>query len=221
MAAPGSLGLLHAPSFTAAKCQPVASRAGARRAPRPLFAVRASAADAANKDAVLRAFRENRALKVYLSMCLLHLINLLMSTFTFHLEHEFQLFSNKIFMKCVRSKHDIRASFTCYFQSFSALEICRFTAVFRLDSWSIWPPKFIWLDGFSSQNADNHRLMQIISGLQNFDRSSVASVVTAADKVLTMHLSLNVYYFVLKCIAVLLLYFKKNYFALTDFFETE
>ena len=134
MAAPGSLGLLHAPSFTAAKCQPVASRAGAPRAPRPLLAVRASAADAANKDAVLRAFRENRALKVYLSMCLLHLINLLMSTFTFHLEHEFQLFSNKIFMKCVRSKHDIRASFTCYFQSFSALEICRFTAVFRLDS---------------------------------------------------------------------------------------
>jgi len=51
--------------------------------------------------------------------------------------------------------------------------------------------------------------MQIISGLQNFDRSSVASVVTAADKVLTMHLSLNVYYFVLKCIAVLLLYLKK------------
>jgi len=53
--------------------------------------------------------------------------------------------------------------------------------------------------------------MQIISGLQNFDRSSVASVVTAADKVLTMHLSLNVYCFVLKCIAVLLLYFKKIY----------
>ena len=52
--------------------------------------------------------------------------------------------------------------------------------------------------------------MQIISGLQNFDRSSVASVVTAADKVLTMHLSLNVYCFVLKCIAVLLLYFKKK-----------
>jgi len=68
MAAPGSLGLLHAPSFTAAKCQPVASRPGARRAPRPLLAVRASAADAANKDAVLRAFRENRALKVYPSM---------------------------------------------------------------------------------------------------------------------------------------------------------
>ncbi|KAG0519237.1 hypothetical protein BDA96_09G247200 [Sorghum bicolor] len=64
MAAPGSLGLLHAPSFAAAKCQPVASRASARRAPRALFAVRASAADAANKDAVLKAFRENRALKI-------------------------------------------------------------------------------------------------------------------------------------------------------------
>jgi len=35
---------------------------------RPLLAVRASVADAANKDAVLRAFRENRALKVYPSM---------------------------------------------------------------------------------------------------------------------------------------------------------
>jgi hypothetical protein len=53
-------------------------------------------------------------------------------------------------------------------------------------------------------NADSHRLMQIISGLQNFDRSSVASVVTAADKVLMMHLSFNVYYFVL-----------------ADFFETK
>ena len=88
--------------------------------------------------------------------------------------------------------------------TFSALEICRCTAVFRVDSWSIWPPKFIWLDGFSLLNADSHRLMQIISGLQNFDRSSVASVVTAADKVLMMHLSFNVYYFVL-----------------ADFFETE
>jgi len=46
--------------------------------------------------------------------------------------------------------------------------------------------------------------MQIISGLQNFDRSSVASVVTAADKVLMMHLSFSVYYFIL-----------------ADFFETE
>uniref|UniRef100_K3Z9R8 Uncharacterized protein ycf23 n=1 Tax=Setaria italica TaxID=4555 RepID=K3Z9R8_SETIT len=66
MAAPGSLGLLHAPSFTAVKCQPVASRAAApaRRAPRALFAVRASAAGAADKDAVLKAFRENRALKI-------------------------------------------------------------------------------------------------------------------------------------------------------------
>ncbi|CAN6359127.1 unnamed protein product [Urochloa humidicola] len=60
MAAPGSLGLLHAPSFTAAKCNPLASRASARRAPRALFAVRASA----DKDAVLKAFRENRALKI-------------------------------------------------------------------------------------------------------------------------------------------------------------
>ncbi|NP_001393482.1 uncharacterized protein LOC100191573 isoform 2 [Zea mays] len=63
MAAPGSLRLLQAPSFAAAKCQPVGGRASARRAPRPLFAVRASAADAANRDAVLKAFRENRALK--------------------------------------------------------------------------------------------------------------------------------------------------------------
>ncbi|CAL4901789.1 unnamed protein product [Urochloa decumbens] len=60
MAAPGALGLLHAPSFTAAKCNPLASRASARRAPRALFAVRASA----DKDAVLKAFRENRALKI-------------------------------------------------------------------------------------------------------------------------------------------------------------
>jgi len=35
---------------------------------RPLLAVRASVADAANKDAVLRAFRQNRDLKVYPSM---------------------------------------------------------------------------------------------------------------------------------------------------------
>lgn len=75
MAAPGSLGLLHAPSFAVVKCQPVASRASARRAPRALFAVRASAADAANKDAVLRAFRENRALKVYLLTRLLYRIS--------------------------------------------------------------------------------------------------------------------------------------------------
>jgi len=112
-------------------------------------------------------------------------------------------------MRAFQTWHYDAASFTCYFQR-------KFVDVLPSsdwDSWSIWPPKFIWLDGFSSQNADNHRLMQIISGLQNFDRSSVASVVTAADKVLTMHLSLNVYYFVLKCIAVLLLYFKKNIFC--------
>ncbi|AQK88539.1 uncharacterized protein LOC100191573 isoform 1 [Zea mays] len=68
MAAPGSLRLLQAPSFAAAKCQPVGGRASARRAPRPLFAVRASAADAANRDAVLKAFRENRALKTSLRL---------------------------------------------------------------------------------------------------------------------------------------------------------
>lgn len=64
MAAPGSLGLFQVPSFTAAKCHPVASLSAARRAPRALFAVRASAADAATKDAVLKAFREKRALKI-------------------------------------------------------------------------------------------------------------------------------------------------------------
>ncbi|KAM0882795.1 hypothetical protein ACQ4PT_032084 [Festuca glaucescens] len=58
MAAPGSIGLLQVQSFAAAKCRPVAvSR-------RPVFAVRASAASAATKDAVLRPFRENRALKI-------------------------------------------------------------------------------------------------------------------------------------------------------------
>ncbi|KAL6848931.1 hypothetical protein ACP4OV_021514 [Aristida adscensionis] len=64
MSAPGSLGLLQAPSFAAAKCRPAASRSAAWRTPRALFAVRASAADAASKDSVLRAFRENRALKI-------------------------------------------------------------------------------------------------------------------------------------------------------------
>ncbi|KAL5230591.1 hypothetical protein ABZP36_029367 [Zizania latifolia] len=59
MAAAGSLGLLQAPSFTA-----VASWSAApRRAPQALFAVRAAAADA-TKDAVLKAFREKRALKI-------------------------------------------------------------------------------------------------------------------------------------------------------------
>ncbi|KAK1698777.1 hypothetical protein QYE76_015474 [Lolium multiflorum] len=58
MAAPGSVGLLQVQSFAAAKCRPVAvSR-------RPVFAVRASVASAATKDAVLRPFRENRALKI-------------------------------------------------------------------------------------------------------------------------------------------------------------
>ncbi|XBJ27641.1 hypothetical protein VPH35_004875 [Triticum aestivum] len=61
MAAPGSLGLLQAPSFSAAKCRPVAASRGAARA---VFAVRASAASAATKDAVLMPFRENRALKI-------------------------------------------------------------------------------------------------------------------------------------------------------------
>uniref|UniRef100_A0A0E0HII1 Uncharacterized protein ycf23 n=1 Tax=Oryza nivara TaxID=4536 RepID=A0A0E0HII1_ORYNI len=61
MAAAGSLGLLQAPSsFTAA----AASRPASRRAPRALFAVRASAAADATKDAVLKAFREKRALKI-------------------------------------------------------------------------------------------------------------------------------------------------------------
>jgi hypothetical protein len=54
------------------------------------------------------------------------------------------------------------------------------------------------LDGFSLLSADSYRLMQIISGLQNFDRSNVASVVTAADKVLIMHFSFNVYYCILQ-----------------------
>jgi hypothetical protein len=95
MAAAGSLGLLQAPSsFTAA----AASRPASRRAPRALFAVRASAAADATKDAVLKAFREKRALK-------------------------------------------------------------------------------------------------IISGLQNFDRSSVASVVSAADKVWILHLSCLFFWF--------------------------
>uniref|UniRef100_A0A452ZX54 Uncharacterized protein ycf23 n=2 Tax=Aegilops tauschii subsp. strangulata TaxID=200361 RepID=A0A452ZX54_AEGTS len=62
MAAPGSLGLLQAPSFAAAKCRPVT--ATSRGAARAVFAVRASAASAATKDAVLRPFRENRALKI-------------------------------------------------------------------------------------------------------------------------------------------------------------
>ncbi|KAL6618772.1 hypothetical protein ACP70R_033911 [Stipagrostis hirtigluma subsp. patula] len=64
MAAPGSLGLLQAPSFAAAKCRPAASLCAARRAPRAVFAVRASAAASVTKDGVLRAFRENRALKI-------------------------------------------------------------------------------------------------------------------------------------------------------------
>nr|BAJ91204.1 predicted protein [Hordeum vulgare subsp. vulgare] len=47
MAAPGSLALLQAPSFAAAKCRPVAMSRGAARA---VFAVRASAASAATED---------------------------------------------------------------------------------------------------------------------------------------------------------------------------
>ncbi|EMS51555.1 Uncharacterized protein ycf23 [Triticum urartu] len=62
MAAPGSLGLLQAPSFAAAKCRPVT--ATSRGGPRAVFTVRASAASTATKDAVLRPFRENRALKI-------------------------------------------------------------------------------------------------------------------------------------------------------------
>ncbi|XP_062219454.1 uncharacterized protein ycf23-like [Phragmites australis] len=60
MAAPATPGLLQAPSFCAAKCLPAVSRPASRRAP---FAVRASASDTA-KYSVLKAFRENRALKI-------------------------------------------------------------------------------------------------------------------------------------------------------------
>ncbi|KAK3158304.1 hypothetical protein QOZ80_2AG0135380 [Eleusine coracana subsp. coracana] len=60
MAAPASPGLLQAPSFCAARRLPAVSRSAARRAS---FAVQASASDS-TKHTVLKAFRENRALKI-------------------------------------------------------------------------------------------------------------------------------------------------------------
>jgi hypothetical protein len=65
MAAPASPGLLQASSFGAAKRLPAVSRSAAQRA---RSAVRASASDA-TKYAVLKAFRENRALKVLKTLC--------------------------------------------------------------------------------------------------------------------------------------------------------
>jgi hypothetical protein len=65
MAASASPGLLQVSSFGAAKRPPAVSRSASQRA---RFAVRASASDA-TKYAVLKAFRENRALKVLKTLC--------------------------------------------------------------------------------------------------------------------------------------------------------